>query len=286
METIRFTKMEGCGNDYIYIEDLDQKFRDGSELSSVLSDRHFGVGGDGVIFIHPSDCADAKMTMYNEDGSEGKMCGNGIRCVAKYLHDHGIVDSHTMSIETLSGIKKVDLVFVGDEVVGASVDMGEANLTPKSIPALLEGKQIIDRPVKIGDRIYNITCVSMGNPHCIVFVDDVNEIDIDSIGPQFEFSPLFPERINTEFVHVIDDTHLQMRVWERGAGETLACGTGACASVVAACENGFCHRNKTIQVSIKGGDLQIQYSNNHVFMQGPAKTVFDGTINVDMPADN
>ena len=277
---ITFTKMEGCGNDYIYIEDFSRQIRNCSEITKELSDRHFGVGGDGVIFIQPSDCADAKMSMFNEDGSEGKMCGNGIRCVAKYLFDHHIVDKRTILIETLSGIKKVDLVLVGNDVVGASVDMGKAELSPSSIPVTLEGKQVVDRPVSFGGQLYNITCVSMGNPHCILFTDDLNDLDIQSIGSMIEKSLLFPERTNVEFVRVIDQNHIQMRVWERGAGETLACGTGACASVVAAVENGFCKKAKMIQVSLKGGDLQIMYTDEGVTMQGPAKTVFEGSVTV------
>lgn len=275
---IEFTKMEGCGNDYIYVEELHQHFDNHEEIAKKLSDRHFGIGGDGVIFIQSSEIADARMSMYNEDGSIGKMCGNGIRCVAKYLYDNNIVRSHTMTIETLSGVKKINLVFVGDEVVGASVDMGEAILDPKSIPALLEGRQIVDRPVAFNDKLLNITCVSMGNPHCIIFVDNVKDIELNLLGPMIENSSIFPERTNVEFVHVVDEEHLQMRVWERGAGETLACGTGACASVVAAVENGFCKKNRTISVSVKGGDLSIKYIDNHVLMQGPARKVFTGIV--------
>lgn len=278
---IEFTKMEGCGNDYIYVEDFSKNFDHCPEIVKTLSDRHFGIGGDGVIFIQASDCADAKMSMYNEDGSEGKMCGNGIRCVAKYLFDHHYVENHTITIETLSGIKKVDLVFVGNKVVGASVDMGTAELKPDLIPVQLEGKQVVDRPVVFDNTMYNITCVSMGNPHCIIFSDDLNQLDLESIGPSIEHSPLFPERTNVEFVHIIDENHIQMRVWERGAGETLACGTGACASVVAAVENGFCKKGKMIQVSLKGGDLQIMYTDEGVIMQGPANTVFEGSVSID-----
>ncbi len=278
---IEFTKMEGCGNDYIYVEELHQHFDNHEEIAKKLSDRHFGIGGDGVIFIQSSEIADARMSMYNEDGSIGKMCGNGIRCVAKYLYDNNIVRSHTMTIETLSGVKKINLVFVGDEVVGASVDMGEAILDPKSIPALLEGRQIVDRPVAFNDKLLNITCVSMGNPHCIIFVDNVKDIELNLLGPMIENSSIFPERTNVEFVHVVDEEHLQMRVWERGAGETLACGTGACASVVAAVENGFCKKDRTISVSVKGGDLSIKYIDNHVLMQGPARKVFTGIVQTD-----
>lgn len=278
---ISFTKMEGCGNDYIYIEDFSNQFKNPSKIAKELSNRHFGIGGDGVIFIRNSSVADACMVMFNEDGSEGKMCGNGIRCVAKYLHDHHIVDSHTMTIDTLSGLKKIDLVVVGDEVVGAAVDMGKAEMDPKLIPAKLEGKQVVDRPVSFNNEILNITCVSMGNPHCVIFVENTEEVDIEHFGPMIENSPIFPERTNVEFVQIIDEKHLKMRVWERGAGETLACGTGACASVVAAAENGFCSKRDPVQVSLKGGDLLIRYSEDSVLMQGPARMVYSGTVEIE-----
>ena len=277
---IKFTKMEGCGNDYIYIEDFSHQINNHSDLTKKLADRHFGVGGDGVIYIQESNCADAKMSMYNEDGSEGLMCGNGIRCVAKYLYDRHIVNSHSILIETLSGIKKVDLIFVGDDVVGASVNMGKAELAPSLIPVKLEGKQVVDRPVAFEGQLMNITCVNMGNPHCIIFSEDLKNLDIQACGSLVEHSTLFPDRTNVEFVRMIDACHLQMRVWERGAGETLACGTGACASVVASVENGYCKKGDWIQVSLKGGDLQIKYTDEYVLMQGPAKTAFEGFVEI------
>lgn len=277
MPELRFTKMHGCGNDYIYISTFDQAITDYAELTKKLSDRRFGIGGDGVIFVCPSDIADAKMRMFNEDGSEGRMCGNGIRCVAKFLYDEGIARKEVLRIDTLSGVKEVRLHFDGDAVTGATVNMGKAILDPSQLPALLEGSTVIDRPVEIGGETHRITCVSMGNPHCVLFVEDPAALPLESIGPVFEHAPLFPERINTEFVRVIDRTHLQMRVWERGSGETLACGTGACATVVAAVENGFCPKGEPITVSLRGGDLQITYTDEHVMMQGPATTVFHGT---------
>lgn len=277
---ICFTKMEGCGNDYIYISTFDQNIDNYSLLAKKLSDRHFGIGGDGVIYIAPSSVADAKMIMFNEDGSEGKMCGNGIRCVAKYLYDNKIVNKNTICIETASGLKTVELVLRGTTVIGASVNMGEASIDPKSIPTTLEGKQVIDRPVEFNDSIIHITCVNVGNPHCVIFIDDIENFPVKKTGWMIENSPLFPERTNVEFVHIIDDKHIQMRVWERGAGETLACGTGACASVVAAVLNGYCSKNTPVCVSLLGGDLTITYTDEYIYLEGPAKSVFSGEINV------
>ena len=277
MPELHFTKMHGCGNDYVSISTFDQTVTDHAELTKKLSDRRFGIGGDGVIFVYPSDIADAKMRIFNMDGSEAQMCGNGIRCVAKFLYDEGIARREVLRIDTLSGVKEVRLHFDGDEVTSVTVDMGKAVLDPEKLPVLLEGPAVIDRPVEIGGEIHRITCVSMGNPHCILFVEDPATLPLESIGPVFEHAPLFPERINTEFVRVIDRTHLQMRVWERGSGETLACGTGACATVVAAVENGFCPKGEPIKVSLRGGDLQITYTDERVLMQGPAETVFRGT---------
>ena len=274
---LKFTKMQGCGNDYVYISTFDQTVEDLSSVAKKLSDRHFGIGGDGVIFVCPSDVADGKMRMFNEDGSEGRMCGNGVRCVAKFLYDHGLARKETLTVETLSGIKTITLTMESGEVVGATVDMGKAETNPSSIPVLLEGEEIINRPVTVGGREYRITCVSMGNPHCVLFTDDVRSIPLEKIGPLFERNPLFPESVNTEFIRVIDRTHLEMRVWERGSGETLACGTGACASVVAAVKNGYCDKNTPITVTLLGGDLRIMYGDETVMMEGPARTVFEGT---------
>lgn len=273
---VHFTKMQGCGNDYVYVSTFDQMISDLSAFAKKWSDRHFGIGGDGVIFICPSDVADAKMRMFNEDGSEGKMCGNGIRCVAKFVYDHGIAKKDVLQIETLSGIKTIHLLFDSGEVVGASVDMGKADLHPAAVPVLLDGERIINRDFTVGNICYKINCVSMGNPHCVVFVKDTKTLDLPIIGPMFEKNPIFPEQVNTEFVRVIDRTHLEMRVWERGSGETFACGTGACASVVAAVENGFCDKGSHVTVHLLGGDLEIIYTDERVVMNGPAKTAFWG----------
>lgn len=278
---LNFTKMQGCGNDYVYISTFDQKVEDMSAVAKKLSDRHFGIGGDGVIFVCPSDVADGRMRMFNEDGSEGKMCGNGVRCVAKFLYDHQLACKKSLSVETLSGIKTIELTMDGKEVVGATVNMGQAKTAPADIPVLLPGDEIIDRLINIGGSDYHITCISMGNPHCVIFTDDVKNFPLSSVGPLFEHSELFPESVNTEFVRVIDETHLEMRVWERGSGETLACGTGACASVAAAVKNGYCKKDVPVTVSLLGGDLRIIYSDHYVMMEGPAKTVFEGVCDLD-----
>ncbi|MBQ1615903.1 MAG: carbamoyl-phosphate synthase large subunit, partial [Ruminococcus sp.] len=247
---LRFTKMQGIGNDYIYFCTFGQWINNPEALAVRLSDRHFGIGGDGVILVAPSKVADAQMKMYNLDGTEGKMCGNGIRCVGKYLYDHGMVDireKDEITIETLSGIKKLKAYTTDGEVKTLRVDMGKAILDPKQIPVDLSGDKVVDRRVTIGMQDYRITCVSMGNPHCVVFVDsDIDHIDLEEIGPMFENDPLFPERVNTEFVTVLNEKTIKMRVWERGSGETWACGTGACAVAVAACENGYCKKGDDI----------------------------------------
>lgn len=277
-----FTKMQGCGNDYIYFNCFDQKINNPEGLSVRLSDRHFGIGGDGIILVCPSDVADAKMRMFNLDGSEGKMCGNGIRCVGKFLYDHNIVDTNkeTVTVETLSGIKTLKVYKKDGEVVRLRVDMGKAELNPVNIPVAMDKDKVVDEPVVIDGKEYNITCVSMGNPHCVVFVNDVEGLDIENIGPKFEFDELFPERVNTEFVRVINDHTIKMRVWERGSGETWACGTGACAVAVAAVENGFCKKGEDITVQLRGGDLVINYTDDTVYMTGQAESVFDGTVEI------
>lgn len=279
---LRFTKMHGIGNDYIYFNAFDQEIPDPAELSRQLSDRRFGIGGDGIILICPSDIADAKMRMFNEDGSEGKMCGNGIRCVAKYLYDYALVpeDQTTVTVETLSGIKTIELTVEDGEAVAARVDMGAAILSPADIPVIFDGESMIDQPLDVDGEVYRVTAVSMGNPHCVTFVDDVDGIELEKIGPKFEHHPAFPERVNTEFVKVIDDQTLRMRVWERGSGETWACGTGACATVVAACLNGYCRKGEDITVHLRGGDLVIRYTDDTVIMTGPAATVFEGSVEV------
>lgn len=277
-QKLDFTKMQGCGNDYIYFNCFDQRIDNPEGLSLRLSDRHFGIGGDGVVLIGRSKIADAKMRMFNLDGSEGKMCGNAIRCVGKFLRDNNLVEKDEMTIETLSGIKTVKLAYRNGEVKFATVDMGKAELNPELIPVTIKGESIIDYPITIGGNEYNITCVSMGNPHCVVFQNNVDTFDIEKIGPEFEHYKLFPERINAEFIKVLDRNTLKMRVWERGSGETWACGTGACAAVVAAVENGFCNKNEDITVKLKGGDLKIRYTDDTVFLTGNAETVFKGSI--------
>ena len=281
---LRFTKMQGIGNDYIYFCTFGQWINNPEALAVRLSDRHFGIGGDGVILVAPSKVADAQMKMYNLDGTEGKMCGNGIRCVGKYLYDHGMVDireKDEITIETLSGIKKLKAYTTDGEVKTLRVDMGKAILDPKQIPVDLSGDKVVDRRVTIGMQDYRITCVSMGNPHCVVFVDsDIDHIDLEEIGPMFENDPLFPERVNTEFVTVLNENTIKMRVWERGSGETWACGTGACAVAVAACENGYCKKGDDIKIKLKGGDLIINYTDETVYMTGNAETVYEGEIEV------
>lgn len=273
---LRFTKMHGCGNDYVYVNCFEEEVKDPVSLSIAISDRHFGVGGDGLVLICPSDRADAKMRMFNADGSEGKMCGNAIRCVGKYLYDHGIVRKTSVTIETLSGIKTLELFLKDGKVDSAQVNMGPAILIPSEIPVNLPGERAVAVPVKIAGEEHTITCVSMGNPHCIVFGGDPYELDLPKIGPLFENDPLFPERVNTEFIEVLDDHTLNMRVWERGSGETWACGTGACAAAVAAVLNGFCKKGKDISVRLRGGELTIRYTDEAVFMTGKATEVFHG----------
>ena len=281
MGNLRFTKMHGCGNDYIYINCFEEQVEDPAALAVRLSDRHKGIGGDGVILICPSGVADAKMRMFNLDGSEGKMCGNGIRCVAKYVFDHRIAHKEELRIETLSGIKTCRVHAENGQAVSITVDMGDAILTPGEIPVALPGERVVGQNVEVAGGIYEITCVSMGNPHCVIFQkEDVDDLDLTRIGPKFEHHPLFPERVNTEFVNVLPDGSLKMRVWERGSGETWACGTGSCATGVAACLNGFANKNEDIVVHLRGGDLTIRYTDETVFMTGAATTVFKGEIEI------
>ena len=275
---MKFTKMQGTGNDYIYFNCFDQKINNPEGLAVRFSDRHYGIGGDGVILICPSDVADAKMKMYNADGSEGKMCGNGIRCIAKYLCDHDMVKGNSMTIETLSGIKTVNVYRHDGQNDVFKVDMGKAELASELIPVAMNKPKVINEPVNIAGEDYNITCVSMGNPHAVVFCNNVEKIDLEKIGPQFENSEIFPERVNAEFVKVIDEKTIEMRVWERGTGETWACGTGACAVAVAAVENGLCKKNTPITVKLKGGNLVIEYTDETVYLTGVAETVYEGEI--------
>lgn len=279
---LKFTKMHGIGNDYIYINAIEQKIDDPNALAIKLSDRHFSIGGDGVILICSSDVADAKMRMFNADGSEGMMCGNGVRCVGKYVYDNLLDDKSrdTITIETLSGIKTLKITAVDGKAELLEVDMGKAELTASLIPVVADSEEVISKPLMVNGTEHIITCVSMGNPHCVTFVDDVDSLDLEKIGPHFENHEAFPQRINTEFVKVIDENTLQMRVWERGSGETWACGTGACATVVAACENGYCKKGENVTVHLRGGDLIINYTDERVLMTGPATKVFDGEIEV------
>lgn len=281
---LNFTKMHGTGNDYIYFSTFDQKINNPEALSVRLSDRHFGIGGDGIILVSPSEVADAKMRIFNLDGSEGKMCGNGVRCVGKFLYDHGMVnieEKDKIDIETMSGVKHLKAYTQDGVVKSLRVDMGKAVLDPKEIPVKMDKDKIVNEPYVIDGKEYNITCVSMGNPHCVVFVqEDVDSLDLGKIGPMFENDSLFPERVNTEFVKVLDNHTIKMRVWERGSGETWACGTGACAAAVAACENGYCSKGDDITVKLKGGDLTINYTDETVYMTGEAEKVFDGVVEV------
>lgn len=302
---MKFTKMHGCGNDYIYVNGFEEKVEQPSDAAVKLSDRHFGIGSDGLILIQPSDCADFRMEMYNADGSEGKMCGNGIRCVAKYVYDHGMTDRTQITVQTLSGIKTLDLTVEDGKVSTVRVNMGTPILEPRRIPVDYAGSMCVsprgvsemlhadeqlrdtpygrivqDEPLEVGGRSYRITCVSMGNPHCVVPVYDVDGLDIEHIGPLFEHHRIFPERVNTEFIRVTDRRNVKMRVWERGSGETWACGTGACAVGVACILNGWTEESMTVH--LRGGDLKIEWDReqNTVFMTGPAVTVFEGEVNV------
>lgn len=278
---LQFTKMHGCGNDYIYFDCINgPEIKNPGELSKNLSDRHYGIGGDGIILICKSTVADAKMRMFNMDSTEGKMCGNGIRCVGKYLFDNKIVQKKTIKIETLSGIKTLTITEKNNLAEFITVDMGKPEFIPEKIPVTLKGEKIINYPITVCNSNYKINCISMGNPHCVVFCDNIDNIDIEKIGPKFETSSIFPEKINTEFIEVLDNKNLKMRVFERGSGETFACGTGACASVVMAVENGFCKKNDDITVKLKGGNLSIKYTDSTVLMTGTAETVFTGAVEV------
>lgn len=277
MPTIKFTKMHGIGNDYVYINCFNQVIKNPSDLAIKMSPRRFGIGADGLILICPSDVADAKMRMFNLDGSEGKMCGNGIRCVGKFVYDCGIAHKSVITIETLSGVKTLYITDKDGKADSITVDMGAAEFSAKKIPAISDADTIIDTTITVAKTNYNITALSMGNPHAVVFCDEIDSLNLEKIGPDFEYHKMFPEQVNTEFIRVIDDKTLQMRVWERGSGETFACGTGACAAVVAAVKNGYCKNDQEITVCLVGGDLFINYkSDGTVFMRGGATKVFDG----------
>lgn len=276
--SMKFTKMHGIGNDYVYVNCFEENVDDPAKVARFVSDRHFGIGSDGLILIKPSQEADCEMDMYNMDGSQGAMCGNGIRCVAKYVYDYGIAAKPHLRIATKSGIKELDLTIENGKAVLVKVNMGSPVLEASRIPILTDKKEVISEPIQVDGQTFCITGVSMGNPHAIVYMDDVDHLEIEKIGPKFENHPLFPDRINTEFIRVIDRSTIQMRVWERGAGETLACGTGACAAVVSSILNGYTEDEVTVR--LLGGDLKIHWDRgqNLVYMTGPAVTVFDGEI--------
>ena len=277
---LTFSKMHGIGNCYIYVNCFKETVENPEKLSVFLSDIRFGIGSDGLILILPSDKADFRMRIFNADGSEAQMCGNGIRCVGKYVYDMGMTDQTEISVETNSGIKYLTLYPGADgKIESVKVDMGKAILTPKEIPIRSELDRFVAQPVEVDGVTYEMTCISMGNPHAVVFMQDVDSLDLEKIGPSFEHHTLFPDRVNTEFVRVIDDHTLQMRVWERGSGETFACGTGTCATVVAAVLNGYCQKEEEILVHLRGGDLRIIYHEDEsVTMIGPATYIFEGKI--------
>lgn len=273
---MKFTKMHGCGNDYVYVNGFTEKVADKPKAVVALSDRHFGIGSDGVIFINPSQQADFEMEMYNADGTRAEMCGNGIRCVGKYVYDHGMTDKTSITVESFGKVKYLDLTVENGKVVKVKVNMGKPELTAKDVPVVLVHEQVIDEEIIVKGKSYRMTCVSMGNPHAVVFMDDVEHLAIEEIGPYFENHERFPNRTNTEFVQVIDDSHVKMRVWERGTGETLACGTGCCATAVACVLNRLTGEHVTVQVL--GGEIEIYWDQkeNLVYMTGPAVTVFEG----------
>ena len=277
---MKFTKMHGCGNDYVYVNMFKEKIEDPHKAAQILSDRHFGVGSDGLILICPSDAADFAMRMYNADGSEGSMCGNGVRCIAKYVYDYGLTDKKSISLETKAGIKYLDMDIQDGKVALVKVNMGAPVLDAGQIPVACGKEQAVNESIMIEGEEYRFTAVSMGNPHAVVFIDDTASLEIEKIGPKFEHHEYFPDRVNTEFVQILDRSHINMRVWERGSGETLACGTGTCAAVVACVLNGLTEDEVTVH--LLGGDLYIHYDReqNTVWMTGPATTVFDGEIEI------
>ncbi len=276
---IKFTKMQGLGNDYVYMDAIHQKIENESSLAQFVSNRHFGIGSDGLILICKSDIADFKMRMFNSDGSEAEMCGNGIRCVGKFVYDKGLTDKTTVTIETLAGIKTLELNTKDGKVETVKVDMGEPILNPKEIPVISDEEPVKNLMLEAGGRKFKFTCVSMGNPHAITEVEDTEKFDVEKYGKVLEVDKAFPNKTNVEFVQIVDKNHVKMRVWERGAGETLACGTGACATAVACYLNGKTDRN--VEVELLGGKLYIEWNeeNNHIYMTGPAVTVFEGVLN-------
>ncbi len=278
---MKFTKMQGIGNDYVYVNCFQETVENPEAVAIKVSDRHFGIGSDGLILIKPSDVADFEMDMYNADGSRGAMCGNGMRCVGKYVYDYGLTDKTSITVNTLSGIKYLELTVENGKVKEVQVNMGAPILETKNVPMVCDKEQAIDEPILVDGKEYHITAVSMGNPHAITYdITDVKNLEIEKIGPKFEFHPCFPDRVNTEFVRVIDDQTVEMRVWERGSGETMACGTGACAVAVASILNGYTKAEVTVK--LLGGDLRIFWDReaNLVYMTGPAEVVFDGEIHL------
>ena len=278
---MKFTKMQGLGNDYVYVNCFQEKIENPAELARFVSNRHFGVGADGLILIKPTPLADCEMEMYNADGSQGAMCGNGIRCVAKYAYDYGLVNKETITVNTKSGIKTLELTVENGKVSRVKVNMGAPILEAQKIPILCQQDQAVQMPLEVDGKTYLITGVSMGNPHAVVCVEDVKGLNLTELGPKFENHPAFPYRVNTEFIRVLDRSTVEMRVWERGSGETLACGTGACAVAVACILNGY--TDERVTVKLLGGDLDIYWdrSENLVYMTGPAVTVFDGELFLD-----
>ena len=278
---MKFTKMQGIGNDYVYVNCFEETVADPERVSEIISDRHFGIGADGLVLIMPSDKADFRMRMFNADGSEGNMCGNATRCIGKFVYDNHLTDKTSITLETRSGIKKLTLYPENGKVKTVLVDMGKAVLKPADIPMNVSGDTFINKPITVDGKEVFITAVSMGNPHAVTYVDDVDSLELEKIGPSFENHPLFPERVNTEFIKILDESTMQMRVWERGSGETWACGTGAWAATAASVLNGYFPHDKEITVKLRGGDLFITYkSDGTVLMRGPAETVFTGEIDV------
>ena len=277
---MKFTKMQGLGNDYVYVNCFKETIENPPEMAKKVSNRNFGIGSDGLIMINPSDVADFEMEMYNADGSRSERCGNGIRCVGKYVYDYGLTEKEHISVETLAGIKYLDLTVEDGKVKLVKVDMGSPELVPENIPIVADGNRVIDEPINVNGTEYRMTGVSMGNPHAVVYVEDVKGLDIETIGPAFENHERFPNRVNTEFVKVLDRNTVEMRVWERGSGETMACGTGACAVAVACILNGFTEDKVTVK--LLGGDLQIEWDKeaDKIYMTGPAEVSFDGEINL------
>ena len=279
---MKFSKMHGIGNDYIYVNCFEEKISEPEKISVILSDRHKGIGSDGLVLIMPSEKADFRMRIFNADGSEAMMCGNATRCIGKYVYDMGLTSKTEITLETNSGIKYLQLFLKDNKVDSVKVNMGKAILTPKDIPVNSDLDLFVNQPVEVNGKVYHMTCISMGNPHAVIFTENVDALDLEKNGTYFENHPIFPNRVNTEFVEVIGENELKMRVWERGSGETFACGTGTCATVVASVLNGICKHDEEVLVHLRGGDLRIVYqSDGTVMMTGGAEYVFEGTVSDD-----